>query len=119
MNLVHLFTPSPKDYMQINTNTLRYPFTVAGKPWLDYLREVSYKDEIKEFKDVLTKIGLKQGWTLSDLKNMFSNEMFDQIYFDDVALPTSRGAGSTTVLGSDKVGCQLCYISTLYFFADD
>ena len=45
--------------------------------------------------------------------------MFDQLYFDDVALPTSGGARSTMVLGSDKVGSQLHYVGALCFFTND
>lgn len=47
----------------------------------DYLRNVAYKDQIREFKSVLTGIGKTQNWTLSDLKDRFSNPLWDRILF--------------------------------------
>lgn len=54
-----------------------------GKPWLDRLKNEDYKDAIAEFKQALSAIGKTQGWTLSDLKSRFSNDLFDQLLFDD------------------------------------
>jgi len=79
----------------------RYDFTVDGKPWLDHLKEVSYKEQIKEFKAVLSKIGEKHGWTLSDIKERFSNDLYDQLIFDDIST-TSHRRGAAAV-GAEKV----------------
>ncbi|KAL9098172.1 MAG: hypothetical protein Q9187_009715, partial [Circinaria calcarea] len=46
-----------------------------------FLREVAYKEEIREFKDVLAEIGVMQGWGLGDLKARFSNQMWDTLVF--------------------------------------
>lgn len=48
---------------------------------------MSYKDEIKEFKAVLSKIGGQHGWTLSDIKDRFSNDLYDRLIFDDARPP--------------------------------
>ena len=58
---------------------------VGGRPWRETLKE-SYKNEIAEFKELLTTIGKKHGWTLVDIKRTFSNEFLDYFYLDDVAL---------------------------------
>ncbi|KAI5776549.1 hypothetical protein EDC01DRAFT_720032 [Geopyxis carbonaria] len=55
--------------------------TVRGQPWREYLREVSYKDEIPRFKAVLAEIGAEQGWALEDLQRRFSNPLLDEIFF--------------------------------------
>ena len=75
------------------------PFTVRGRPWAEVLNEVSYKSEIEEFKRVLGKIGKRDGWTLGDLKERFSNELYDRLIFSDV-LPA---IGRTVGVGADKV----------------
>ncbi|KAF3765100.1 hypothetical protein M406DRAFT_259082, partial [Cryphonectria parasitica EP155] len=57
---------------------------VEGRPWVEKLKEVDYRDEIVEFKKVLGEIGRAHGWTLADLKKRFSNDVLDGLYFDDV-----------------------------------
>lgn len=57
-----------------------------GKPWLEKLKNEDYKEAIPEFKQALSAIGKTQGWTLSDLKARFSNDLFDQLLFDDVSV---------------------------------
>jgi hypothetical protein len=47
-----------------------------------YLKEVAYKDQIAEWKGIVAEIGKQQGWTLDDLKNTFSNNMWDSLIFD-------------------------------------
>src|SRR5262249_404091 len=59
-------------------------FRVGERTWPQYLKEVAYKDEIVEFKKILADIGKGHGWTLKDLKNRFSNDFFDNFYFDDI-----------------------------------
>ncbi|KAJ4390706.1 hypothetical protein N0V93_004304 [Gnomoniopsis smithogilvyi] len=59
-------------------------FHVKGESWLTRMKDVDYKDEIVEFKKVLSEIGKEHGWTLADLKKRFSNDTFDSLYFDDV-----------------------------------
>ncbi|KAI1359365.1 putative oxidoreductase [Xylaria arbuscula] len=56
-------------------------YTVDGKPWIQYLKETSYKDEIPKFKNILVQIGQKQGWTLGDIQKLFSNELLDTLFF--------------------------------------
>ena len=63
----------------------RHDFKVDGKPFIEYMKNEAYRDEIKQFKDILAGIGKKQGWGLMDLKRMFSNDMLDELFFDDVA----------------------------------
>jgi hypothetical protein len=48
-----------------------------------YLKTIAYKDQIAEFKTLLDKIGEKHGWTLDELKDRFSNELWDTIIFED------------------------------------
>lgn len=48
------------------------------------MKNESYKHEIAEFKMILADIGAEHGWTLADLKARFSNDFFDDFYFDDV-----------------------------------
>lgn len=55
-----------------------------GRPWLEKLKNETYKDAIPEFKQALAAIGKTQGWTLYDLKARFSNDLFDQMLFDDI-----------------------------------
>jgi hypothetical protein len=55
--------------------------TLGGKPAVEYLKTVAYKDAIPEFKTVLENIGTIQGWTLADLKARFSNKLWDDIVF--------------------------------------
>jgi hypothetical protein len=65
-------------------------FTVDGRPWREVLKSETYKDDIVEFKATLAAIGKEHGWTLSDLKKRFSNDLFDWLYFDDVPPFTVR-----------------------------
>ena len=59
---------------------------VDGRPWREKLKLESYKAEIAEFKGLLTAIGKKHQWTLSDIKRTFSNEVLDFLYLDNVAV---------------------------------
>ncbi|KXG54556.1 FAD-binding, type 2 [Penicillium griseofulvum] len=56
-------------------------YKVDGKPWPQYLKETSFKKEIDLFKTALTTIGENQGWTLQNIQDMFSNEVFDNLIF--------------------------------------
>ena len=47
----------------------------------EYLRTVSYKDAIVSFKKTLADIGAQQGWTLDDIRNRFSNELWDKVIY--------------------------------------
>ncbi|KAF2495420.1 hypothetical protein BU16DRAFT_510261 [Lophium mytilinum] len=47
-----------------------------------YMREVAYKSQIAEFKDALTQIGKGQEWELGELKERFSNALWDEVIFD-------------------------------------
>ena len=48
----------------------------------EYLKTVSYKDRIPEFKAVLGSIGQGQGWTLNDIKARFSNKLWDYMIYE-------------------------------------
>lgn len=47
----------------------------------EYLRTVSYKKEIGDFKRVLSEIGDSHGWTLEQIRNRFSNQLWDKIVY--------------------------------------
>ncbi|KAG2420123.1 hypothetical protein HFD88_004923 [Aspergillus terreus] len=59
-------------------------FKVDGKPFSEYLKNECYGDIIPKFNDVLTRIGQTQGWQRQDLKRVFSNGLFDDIFFNDI-----------------------------------
>ncbi|GIJ99370.1 hypothetical protein Aspvir_001500 [Aspergillus viridinutans] len=59
-------------------------FKVDGKPFREYLKEECYGDVIPKFNKVLAQIGQTQGWQRQDLKRVFSNGLFDYIFFDDI-----------------------------------
>ncbi|KAG8527946.1 uncharacterized protein KY384_006862 [Bacidia gigantensis] len=63
---------------------------VDGRPWREKLKNESYKTEIAEFKNLLTAIGKKHDWTLSDIKRMFSNDVLDYLYLDDVVVTSDN-----------------------------
>ena len=65
-------------------------FTVGGVPWPEKLKAETYKDEIVEFKTILQAIGKEHGWTLEELKRRFSNDFFDEFYFEGVG--TANGS---------------------------
>ncbi|KAI5792562.1 hypothetical protein DFH27DRAFT_485502 [Peziza echinospora] len=54
---------------------------VDGMPWKDYLRTVSYKDEIPQFLQAVSDIGSSQGWTVADAKARFSVGLLDDVFF--------------------------------------
>ena len=62
---------------------------VDGRPCREKLKNETFKAEIVEFKRLLAAIGEKHGWTLSDIKKMFSNEVLDFLYLDDVVATPS------------------------------
>lgn len=45
------------------------------------MKKIAYKDEIEQFKTVLSSIGKLQDWTLEDAAARFSNPLLDYIYF--------------------------------------
>lgn len=73
-------------------------FKIDGVDWATKLKNETYKNEIKEFNAVLDEIG-KGKWTRSDLKNRFSNEFFDDFFFDDVE-PTMSTATVAEIVES-------------------
>ena len=58
-------------------------FTVGGRPWVEVLKEETYKKEREEFKGVMEAIGREQGWTWNDLRKRFGNDFLESFYFDD------------------------------------
>lgn len=77
---------------------------VDGKPWREKLKHESYKAEIAEFKGLLAAIGKKHGWTLADIKKMFSNELLDYLYLDDVVAAESIRTQEAELTVVEKVG---------------
>ncbi|KAM0275038.1 hypothetical protein ACHAQH_007599 [Verticillium albo-atrum] len=59
-------------------------YQVDGKLWVNKLKQ-DYEDEIIKFKRLLAAIGKEHGWTLGDLKERFSNDLFGSFYFDGVS----------------------------------
>ncbi|KAF5585229.1 oxidoreductase [Fusarium subglutinans] len=57
-------------------------YKVDGKPWVERLKAVDYKDERQEFLQALAEIGKKAGWSLQDLQERFSNDLFNEFFFD-------------------------------------
>ena len=64
-------------------------FMVRDKPWREVLKTESYAEAIPEFRSLLAAIGKKHGWTLEELQRTFSNDLFDYMFFDDIAPTTS------------------------------
>ncbi|KAJ9668811.1 hypothetical protein H2201_001057 [Coniosporium apollinis] len=52
-----------------------------GRGARDHLRDVAYPEQIVEFKEALGEIGRQQGWSLEQLQNRFSNELWDKIVY--------------------------------------
>jgi hypothetical protein len=50
-----------------------------------FLKEVVYKDVISEFVEILKEIGQGQGWGLEEVKQRFSNELWDELLYGDTA----------------------------------
>ncbi|RGP81448.1 xylitol oxidase [Fusarium longipes] len=65
-----------------------YDYNVDGKPWIQRLKSVDYRDERQEFLRILDEIGKESGWTLQDLQARFSNELFDEFFFDEARRAT-------------------------------
>ncbi|KAJ4247499.1 hypothetical protein NW762_013176 [Fusarium torreyae] len=59
-----------------------YNYNVDGKPWIERLKSVDYKDEKQEFLQTLADIGKDANWSLQDLQARFSNDLFDKFFFD-------------------------------------
>ena len=58
-----------------------HAMTVRKEPMVDYLKK-SYQGAIDEFRQVMKEIGAKQGWTLDQATERFSNELFNDFFFD-------------------------------------
>ncbi|KAI5839635.1 hypothetical protein DFP73DRAFT_205107 [Morchella snyderi] len=56
--------------------------TMGGMEMKQYLKTVAYEDKIPQFKEVLTTIGVAQGWTLENIRETFSNPLLDYLYFE-------------------------------------
>ncbi|CAH0024815.1 unnamed protein product [Clonostachys rhizophaga] len=72
-----------------------YNYNVDGKPWVDRLKSVDYKNERQEFLQVLAEIGKEANWSLQDLQARFSNEFFDTFFFDETAQTESGEDGAS------------------------
>ncbi len=53
--------------------------TFAGKPAVEYLRDVAYRDRIPEFRAALQQVASAGGYTLQDLR-LFSNPLLDELF---------------------------------------
>lgn len=56
---------------------------LSGMDARKYLKTVAYKDQIPKFRSALAEIEKEQGWTLEELKNRFSNELWDELVFEE------------------------------------
>lgn len=72
-----------------------YNYNVDGKPWIDRLKSVDYKNERQEFLQVLAEIGKEANWSLQDLQARFSNDFFDTFFFDETAQTESGEDGTS------------------------
>ncbi|KAF4952796.1 hypothetical protein FSARC_12567 [Fusarium sarcochroum] len=59
-----------------------YNYNVDGKPWIERLKSVDYKEERQEFLQTLSEIGKEANWPLQDVRARFSNDLFDKFFFD-------------------------------------
>ena len=66
---------------------------------MEKLKNVDYLEERKEFVRILGEIGEEAGWTLADLKKRFSNDLFDDFFFDDVGVVEVIGQGPVIEVG--------------------
>ncbi|KAJ4303386.1 hypothetical protein N0V90_002279 [Kalmusia sp. IMI 367209] len=57
-------------------------FKFNGQEARQYLKEVAYKDQIPEFRNMLKQIGEQHGWTLEQLQRRFSNELWDKLVYE-------------------------------------
>ncbi|EER30008.1 hypothetical protein D8B26_007284 [Coccidioides posadasii str. Silveira] len=57
-------------------------FRVDGQPWPEYLKKKSCSKEIAKFTSIIKKIGNEQGWTVEELRKMFSNRLLDTLFFE-------------------------------------
>lgn len=64
------------------TRFSRFELQMDGISSRQWFKTVAYKSEIIEFKEVLARIGKRQGWELKDLQRQFSNHVWDEIFFD-------------------------------------
>lgn len=58
---------------------------------LTHLKTSAYASEIPKFRHILAAIGKTQGWTLQDIQKRFSNDLFDDLIFDNVRPPAAVG----------------------------
>lgn len=56
---------------------------VNGRPWFEKVKSDAAED-IREFNEILAEIGKRDQWTRNDIKQRFSNDLLDQLYFDDL-----------------------------------
>lgn len=57
--------------------------TVDGKPWRQYLKEVSFRTEIPEFREMLARIGGETNITLDEMRRRFGNKLLDDVVFGE------------------------------------
>ncbi|KAK6984829.1 putative fad-binding type 2 protein [Favolaschia claudopus] len=78
--------PMDKTYLNVRPHWAKEweSIKMHGIPAKKYLKEFAYKEQIPAFRDVLRRIGEGKGWGLRDLKERFSNELWDELVFDGV-----------------------------------
>ncbi|KAJ9653169.1 hypothetical protein H2198_007631 [Neophaeococcomyces mojaviensis] len=59
-----------------------FKMSVRGKPMIEYLK-TSYHEAIVEFRNIYEQIAAKQGWTVSEAKERFSNDLLDRFFFEE------------------------------------
>lgn len=63
-----------------------YGYTMHGRQWEEVLKgeesqNGGYKSEIAEWRELMAKVGAKDGWTTSEARARFGNEVLDSLFW--------------------------------------
>jgi hypothetical protein len=58
--------------------------TIKGKPVKQHLKDVAFVERIPEFTSALQAIAKSQGYSLNEMRSLFSNPLYDDLIFDVV-----------------------------------
>ena len=63
-----------------------YGYTVRGRPWVEVLRdsqseEGGFKNEIAEWRGLVSRLAARDGWTTADARRRFGNEVLDWLFW--------------------------------------
>ncbi|EHY59621.1 hypothetical protein HRR83_001107 [Exophiala dermatitidis] len=79
-----------------------YGHTVRGRQWEQLLRSESsrnggFRDEIAEWRSLVERLAVRDGWTVGDARFRFGNEVLDRLFWQDEDkddLENEGGAGA-------------------------